>query len=143
MEKMRKMIDKLHARQEELANKEDGFSLLELVVAVSIMLILAVVGFIAYQGLTDNARDAAVDSAANQVLTAAIAADNAPDATPEDVLAVATDYNESSDGVTVSISGSAEGLIVEAQYDDNPEQHNTSITAPGKYAHIGNAGGGE
>lgn len=50
---------------------EQGFSLLELVVAVSIMLILAVVGFISYQSFTDNARHAAVERAANDVFIAA------------------------------------------------------------------------
>lgn len=142
MKTVRNAIERMKARQEALANKEDGFSLLELVVAVSIMLILAVVGFIAYQGLTDNAREAAVDSAANQVLTAAIAADNSP-GTEQTVDSVVDGYSND-DGITVSYTatGGDDGeLTIEAE-----DQNGTtaSASAPGNYDHLDDStGGGE
>ena len=53
--------------------RDDGFSLLELVVAVGILLILTVGGLLAYTGIQKQARIAAVQSAASEVLTGAAA----------------------------------------------------------------------
>ena len=65
------MIKKIkHMRNEE------GFSLLELVVAVGILLVLTVGGLLAYNGITKNARVAAVQSAADEVYTGAVAYDS-------------------------------------------------------------------
>lgn len=65
------MIKKIkHTRNEE------GFSLLELVVAVGILLVLTVGGLLAYNGITKNARVAAVQSAADEVYTGAVAYDS-------------------------------------------------------------------
>lgn len=61
------------ARKNIAERAEDGFSLLELVVAVGILLVLTVGGLLAYNGITDNARTAAVDSAASEVYTSAAA----------------------------------------------------------------------
>lgn len=63
---------------------DDGFSLIELVVAVGILAILSVVGVVAYNGLTKNARKAAVQSAASEVLTGAVAYDTDGSKTPAD-----------------------------------------------------------
>lgn len=64
-----------HKKRVQQLNKEfakdDGFSLLELVVAVGILLVLTVGGVLAYQGITNNARQAAVDKAASEAFTAA------------------------------------------------------------------------
>lgn len=54
---------------------ESGFSLLELVVAIGIILILTVGGLIGYSAITKNAKVAAVESAASAVMTAAMAYD--------------------------------------------------------------------
>lgn len=74
-----------------LRYRHEGFSLLEIVVAVSILLVLSVVGFIAYQGFTDNARQAAVERAAHDVFTASVAALNAPEASAVSVPAPRSD----------------------------------------------------
>ena len=73
------LLKKVAERRE--AAKDAGFSLLELVVAVGILLVLTVGGLLAYNGITDNARTAAVQSAASEVFTSAAAyeADNRTD----------------------------------------------------------------
>lgn len=53
---------------------ERGFSLLELVVAVGILLILSVGGLIAYRSLNDNAKTAQGHQIANDIYTSAVAA---------------------------------------------------------------------
>lgn len=50
---------------------EGGFSLLELVVGVGVVLVLTVGGVLGYNGITDQARQAAVDKAASEAFTAA------------------------------------------------------------------------
>lgn len=69
---MKTYLKRLDAWKHKFAN-EDGFSLLELVVAVGILLVLTVGGLLAYNGITKNARVAAVESAASEVLTGAVA----------------------------------------------------------------------
>lgn len=70
--------------KDRLENAKDaGFSLIELVVAISIMLILSVGGLLAYTGITKNAKKAAVDAAASDVFTAALAYENDTDPDPE------------------------------------------------------------
>lgn len=82
-------------KQKNLQVNEDGFSLLELVVAVGILLILTVGGLLAYNGITDNARKAAVDKAASEVLTGAIAYDT--DTNPgQDYEDAVKEWNDSS-----------------------------------------------
>lgn len=78
------LLKKVAERRE--AAKDAGFSLLELVVAVGILLVLTVGGLLAYNGITDNARDAAVQSAASEVYTSAAAyeADNKTDTVASD-----------------------------------------------------------
>lgn len=109
----------------------DGFSLLELVVAVSIMLILGVVGFVSYQNYTDNARQAALDTSANQVLTAVIAADNAPDG---DVETAVARFNEQSDDIMVDITAAtSKQLSVEAS---TCEGGSSVASTSGNYEHL-------
>lgn len=91
---------------------QDGFSLLELVIAVSIMLILGIVGFVSYQSYTDNARQAAVDTASHDVLTAVVAAVNTHDGNPAEVVAA---YNDTSPDIMVDITAAnQQGIMVEA-----------------------------
>lgn len=60
---------------------EDGFSLIDVVVTVAIVVALSVGGFIAYNGIVGNAQQAAVDGAADQVYTAAMVKYNSGGAT--------------------------------------------------------------
>lgn len=85
---------------------ESGFSLLELVIAVGIILVLTVGGYASYAGITNNARNAAVQSAATEVLRGAAAyeADNDLRSEPKDA---ETQWNETSQ----KIDGSGEAFI--------------------------------
>ena len=48
----------------QLVKDEEGFSLLELVVAVGILLVLSVGGLVAYNNILNNARDAQISNIA-------------------------------------------------------------------------------
>jgi type II secretory pathway pseudopilin PulG len=103
--------------------KAGGFSMLEAVVVVGVLLALAVGGFIAYGKITENAKKASVESAASSVYTAALAADMDGDAATTSDL-VETDYNNSQDAITVDVTGANDTLVVVASNDDD-----ASITA--------------
>lgn len=98
--------------------KDAGFSMLEAVVVVGVLLALAVSGFIAYGSITENAKRASVESAAASVYTAVLAAevDGDADTDPADVK---TDYNDSQDAITVDVQGSGDTLSVKATNDDD------------------------
>lgn len=66
---MRNFIDSLKARR-DAAKNEGGFSLIDVVVTVAIIVALSVGGFVTYTGIVDNAKKAATASAADQVYTA-------------------------------------------------------------------------
>lgn len=118
-------------RIQTINRREHGFSLLELVVAVSIMLILGVVGFVAYQSYTDNARQAALDTSANQVLTAVIAADNAPDG---DAPGTVERFNTTSQDITVDIVHADDrSMTVQAMTCDG---ETGLATVPGQHGHV-------
>lgn len=72
---MKNYIDKIKNKfvgfQEKRELSEDGFSLLELVVAIGILLVLTVGGLIGYSAITNNAKDAAVQSAVSEIATSA------------------------------------------------------------------------
>lgn len=53
--------------------EQNGFSLIELVVAVGVILVLSTGGLLAYNGVMNNARNGAVQKAAKEVLTGAAA----------------------------------------------------------------------
>lgn len=55
-----------------IKSKDGGFSLLELVIAVGVLLVLTVGGLLAYNGITKNARQAAVNNAADTVYNRAM-----------------------------------------------------------------------
>lgn len=95
---------------------DEGFSLLELVVAVSIMLILGIVGFVSYQSYTDNARQAALETSANQVLTAVVAEHNTPTGDPA---AAVNNFNATAGEIVTNITTANEhGLTVRAESCD-------------------------
>ena len=97
---MRNFIDSLKARR-DAAKNEGGFSLIDVVVTVAIIVALSVGGFVAYTGIVDNAKQAATASAADQVYTAVTVknVDGAPDMDP------IKDYNDSSDAIKVYTDG--------------------------------------
>lgn len=80
---------------------EDGFSLIELVVAVGILLILTVGGLVGYKGVTDNAIKAATQSAVSEVITAAVIYK----ANGDHPLDAVTDWMNSSDGESIIVDG--------------------------------------
>jgi surface protein len=79
-----------------------GFSMLEAVVVVGVLLALAVGGFLAYGQITTNAKIAKVKSSASEVYTAAMVnqIDGNPKTSAEEVI---TRYNESNDKIKVDI----------------------------------------
>lgn len=103
---------------------EDGFSLIDVVVTVAIIVALSVGGFIAYNGIVGNAQQAAVDGAADQVYTAAMVAYNSGDADADlerKVNDLVSAYNETEDG-------KARTITVSANFD-NVEGDEFTITA--------------
>jgi Tfp pilus assembly protein PilE len=82
--------------------------MLEAVVVVGVLLALAVGGFFAYGTITENAKRAAVKSAASQVHTAVLTADSDGDSstTTQDVL---DKWNASTDKIRVDIRNTSNG----------------------------------
>lgn len=107
---------------------EQGFSLIELVIAVGILAILAVVGVVAYGQLTNQARQTAVDTAAATVLKGALA--NKADGT-KTAKDAETEWMNSrgDDKIEVEVIERSECLTVEARA---PFWGNTSTKSAGK-----------
>jgi len=97
---MRNFIDSLKARKAASEN-ESGFSLIDVVVTVAIIVALSVGGFVAYSGIIDTAKTAAVGSAADQVRTAMVVADNDGIASTTHDTVIAA-FNTNSNGVKVA-----------------------------------------
>ena len=91
MNKISNVIEFVKARKE--AKGDEGFSLIELVVAVGILAILSVTGVVAYSQITTNARQTAVDSAVAEVFTAAVAYENDNDPTGTTAKTAVDDWN--------------------------------------------------
>lgn len=118
---MTKLSAKMAARLKNYRSslKSAGFSMLEAVVVVGVLLALAVSGFIAYGEITKNAKKASVESAAASVYTAVLAAEmdgqeTGDPATP-DGDEVITAYNTSQSAITVAKAGANDTLAVKAQ----------------------------
>lgn len=95
-------MNRLRKRLAELKSNESGFSLIDVVVTVAIIVALSVGGFIAYTGLVDQAKQGAVDYAASSVYQGALVYEN--DANPDTDACFAVDeYNESSTGIEVHL----------------------------------------
>lgn len=123
---MNKFAARLQAYRENV--KANGFSMLEAVVVVGVLLALAVAGFIAYGQITDNAKKAAVESAASSVYTAAAASEM--DGDPATTLTtVADDYNNSQSAIKVAITGTGKTLKVVATNNDSPAKTATAGVA--------------
>lgn len=87
---------------------ETGFSMLEAVVVVGVLLALAVSGFFAYGPITENAKKAKVRSAASEIHTGVLVAsmDDDPNTKPQDVI---DSWNLSTDQIFVEILKPAAG----------------------------------
>ena len=105
---------------------ETGFSMLEAVVVVGVLLALAVGGFLSYGPIIENAKIASVKSAASQVHTAATVAsfDGQSDTDPQDVISA---WNASTERIEVKILEPAGGVsengdfCIKATDLDNPD----------------------
>lgn len=127
MKKIEMLKNKIKSARENTG--EEGFSLIELVVAVGILLILSVVGVVSYSGITNNARQATVDAAAAEVLTAAVAYDSDSDAetTPEKA---AETYNNSTKNIKVVANKTGDVITVSAtEINDDGTPRNNAKTA--------------
>lgn len=107
-------------RLKTIKDNQDGFSLIELVVAVAIMAVLSVLGVVAYSGATNNARKAAVESAASSVYTGAVAYDK-DDKTETQPVNAADEFNKSAkaDTVITTVSMVEDEVCVRAEYVAN------------------------
>lgn len=94
---------------------ETGFSMLEAIVVVGVLLAIAVSGFVAYAAITQNAKTAAVKSAASEVHTAVILASSDGDSTtqPQDVI---DDWNAITDQIHVEILALTMGAYANGDY---------------------------
>lgn len=99
---MKKSFIKARPRFREPYRLETGFSMLEAVVVVGVLLALAVGGFISYGTITESAKKAAVKSAASSVHTAVVVAsvDGDPSTDPQDAIVA---WNASTDQIEVEI----------------------------------------
>lgn len=90
---------------------ETGFSMLEAVVVVGVLLALAVGGFLSYGPIIENAKMAKMKSAASEVLTAATVAnlDGLSDTDPQGVLDAWNASTESIEVVILEPAGGASG----------------------------------
>lgn len=105
---------------------ETGFSMLEAVVVVGVLLALAVSGFLSYGPIIDNAKKAKVKSAASEIHTGVLVAsmDSDTNTKPQDVIDA---WNGSTDQIFVEILKPAAGEIsangdycVQATHKQNP-----------------------
>lgn len=97
------MINKLKAmRANRLGKDESGFSLIDVVVTVAIIVAISAGGFIAYNGIVHNAKQGAVQYAATNVYRAAAAYENDGDDSTNACSAV-QEYNSSSEGIDVTL----------------------------------------
>jgi len=91
---------------------QDGFTLMEMVVAVGVLLALSVGGFLAYSGITENAKQAKVEEAVSKTLNAAVmySADGTTNLDSEGIAKkVENEYRDSQ-------SGNKEKIIVDVEF---------------------------
>lgn len=128
----------LNIRSKHGVSGESGFTLIEMVIAIGVVLALTVAGFIGYQGITDNARTAAVENAAAKVYSAA----QAEEARGGNYAKVISDWNDSLAPEQIQVSsitgGGGEPLCVVVR----SEEWNKSA-ARGDSATCGTGGGSE
>jgi surface protein len=123
---------------------QTGFSMLEAVVVVGVLLALAVGGFFAYGPITANAKTAAVKSAASQVYTAIMVSlvDGDPSTNSTDVV---DQYNSSNTKLRAEIRAAEDGLPIAAMTTEGyvPTSDNDfcvkviTLATPSIYAEMG------
>jgi len=122
------IMNRLVARKEEAKADENGFSLLELVVAIGILLVLTVGGLIGYSAITDNARSAAASSAASEVSTAVMVALSDDKTDNDNLETLETKYNAEYPDITIDISGDATSATITAQHNKQGEDKKVEKT---------------
>jgi type II secretory pathway pseudopilin PulG len=97
-------MNSLIKRIEEIRGRrtEGGFSLIDVVVTVAIIVALSVGGFVAYSSLVSNAKQGAVDYAASNVYRSAVVYENDGDNLTNACSAI-DEYNGNSEGIAVSL----------------------------------------
>jgi type II secretory pathway pseudopilin PulG len=95
LNRFQKLLEERASVRERLSNKS-GFSMLEAVVVVGVLLALAIGGFLSYGNIAENAKYAKVNSAASEVYTAVMVSKIDGDSTTKagDVLAQFNDSNK-------------------------------------------------
>lgn len=127
---MKRIIMERMKRVNNREVNEDGFSLLELVVAIGILLILTVGGLIGYSQITQNAKVAATESAASDVYTAAVAFDaNGDD--PKDAERQWTESAGAKSNIDVVVTPGVGCLTVTATHSDGIEKKRSNCGADG------------
>ena len=113
-------MDNYIKKLKTIKENQDGFSLIELVVAVGILAILSVVGVVAYSKITENARQTAVEAAAAEVYKGAVAYD----ANGQDYKQAAVEWTNSAGNSSIEITmgdkNSAGEFCVKAVNKDHP-----------------------
>lgn len=120
---MKNFLNSLETKRAAM-KEEGGFSLIDVVVTVAIIVALSVGGFIAYSGIVDNAKDAALTAAVDQVRTGIVVAENDSLSTTTAVT-VRDGFNISSEGVDVALTNE-DGVPA---VDDAAALNATHITA--------------
>jgi len=119
---MKNFLNSLETKRAAM-KEEGGFSLIDVVVTVAIIVALSVGGFIAYSGIVDNAKDAALTAAVDQVRTGIVVAENDA-STTTNTASVVKGYNDSAAGkivVTVTPTvGDVKGTITATNDDSTP-----------------------
>jgi surface protein len=119
----------------EVTRAEDGFSLLEMVVAMGILIVLTVGGILSYNGVQQTAKDTAVESAAKAIHTAAKNYQN-DNKSSTSAQRAADEYNASQseklpDGRPMMFASIEErddsGLRVTVVYGDNEAIHTLDV----------------
>lgn len=98
---------------------ERGFSLIDVVVTVAIIVALSVGGFISYNALVNNSKQGAVDYASSNVYKSALVYESdGNDST--DACSAVKEYNDSSEGIDVKLIVPGPDPEIEADYTYYP-----------------------
>jgi len=96
-------MNRLAERISKLRNRDDqGFSLIDVVVTVAIIVALSVGGFVSYSGIVNTAKQGAVDYAASNVYRSAVVYENDGNNDTNACSAV-DEYNGNAEGIKVSL----------------------------------------
>lgn len=125
--KLRQGVNSLPSRMFKAPKLETGFTMLEAVVVVGVLLALAIGGFLSYGPITENAKIAKLKSTAAEVYTAAQAsnADGDPSTNPQDIIDT---YNASTNKIHVEILEPGGAPLIGAM--------TTSLTVPAAYVPV-------